>query len=483
MSHSRRQFLQSSAAYAAGFAGLQRLVAGEALVSGDEGPSSIRLDSPQLRRPRFGPLQPDPNRLIDLPAGFTYTVVSRTGDTMSDNLLVPSKPDGMATFNGPDGLTIVVRNHEIDQNQVGPYGGGARLLDSVDQRLLYDLGERDKPCIGGTSTLVFDTREQKLVKQYLSLSGTVRNCAGGPTPWGTWITCEETVDTRGLNDYEGNETLCQEDHGYNFEVPATANVKLHQAVPLKAMGRFRHEAVAVEPKTGIVYETEDVDDGLIYRFLPKRPGQLAAGGRLQALALVDKPSTDTRNWTSDFTVAVGDQFAVQWIDLDEVESPEDDLRYRCFRDGAARFARGEGMWYAEGSIYFACTSGGSAKLGQIWKYTPSTSEGQPGEADDPGKLELFVEPNNSSLVVNADNLTAAPWGDLIVCEDRDQYEVRLVGVTPSGQFYTFANNHAHTEFAGVCFSPDGSTLFVNLQHEGLTLAITGPWPNGGIAKS
>ena len=325
--------------------------------------------------------------------------------------------------------------------------------------------------------MVYDTKNQELVKQFLSLTGTVRNCAGGPTPWGSWITCEEATDCPGVNVYGGKETVCQQYHGYNFEVPMTADARLHPALPLKAMGRFRHEAVAVQPQSGIVFQTEDVDDGLLYRFLPNQPGVLAAGGRLQSLALAKYPSADTRNWSDYSNFILGTNREVKWIDLQDVESPEDDLRYRGFDRGAARFARGEGMWYSDGDIYFAVTSGGRARVGQIWKYTPSPYEGQIGEATSPGKLELMIEPNSSKLVANADNLTAAPWGDLVVCEDRDGDEVRLVDVTPEGKLYTLAHNHAHTEFAGVCFSPDGSTLFVNLQHQGLTLAITGPWPS------
>ncbi len=472
MSQSRRKFLGSTACFAVGFAGLQRFVAAEELAT-----TSLRSTS-EAATGRFGPLQPDPENLFDLPAGFSYRVISRVGDTMTDGLLVPDKADGMAAFPGPDGHTIVVRNHEIAPHQIGPFGESAQLLSKVDPKMLYDLGERGKPCHAGTTTLVYDTKNQRLVKQYLSLTGTVRNCAGGPTPWGTWITCEETGDVRGLNIYDGIETLCQEDHGYNFEVSATAEVGLQKAMPLKAMGRFRHEAVAVDPKSGAVYQTEDIDDGLIYRFLPNRPGQLSEGGKLQALMLVDQASADTRNWSEGFNPTVGQQFAVRWIDLDEIEAPKNDLRLRGFAAGAACFARGEGMWYSEGDIYFACTSGGAAELGQIWRYTPSPVEGTAEEVNSPGKLELFVEPNNSNLVVNADNLTAAPWGDLVVCEDRTGDEVRLVGVTPAGELYTLANSRGGSELAGVCFSPDGSTLFVNIQHLGLTLAISGPWEDG-----
>lgn len=456
---SRRSFFKSSALFAAGMSGLQRYVAG-----GEQLPTAAW-------GARFGELVHDPHNMLSLPAGFSYKVISHTGDLMDDGFLVPDKPDGMATFAGPRGLTLLVRNHEIDPRQQGPFGDDAERLSSDYASKLYDLGEEGKPCNAGTTTVVYDTRNQRLVRQYLSLAGTIRNCAGGPTPWGSWITSEEANDTAGENRVDdGPPVICQKDHGYNFEVPASADISLTPAVPLKAMGRFRHEAVAVDPHSGIVYQTEDLEDGLIYRFFPDQPGKLVKGGRLQALALVHQESADTRNWGTEQTITPALRYQTQWIDLDNVESPDNDLRYRGFAAGAARFARGEGMWYSGGDIYFACTNGGATKLGQIWKYTPGSSlEG--------GMLELFVEPNNSNLVVNADNLTSAPWGDLIVCEDRDGEEVRLVGVTPAGDCYTFAHNHAHTEFSGATFSPDGTTLFVNLQHKGMTLAITGPWPN------
>lgn len=467
MLRTRRAFLQSSAAFSLGFTGLQRLLA--------EGISPS--DSSQLPGST-----PDPAGLLDLPPGFEYRVISRCGDLMNDGLLVPDKPDGMATFPGPNGTTLIVRNHEIDPSLPGPFGEKSELLFRTNRNYMYDLGEAGRPCNGGTTTVVYDTNKQMVVRQFLSLGGTIRNCSGGPTPWGSWITCEEATDRVGENIFEENRTYCQHDHGYNFDVPATANVKLHKAEPLKAMGRFRHEAVAVHPSSGIVFQTEDVDDGLIYRFLPSRPGELIAGGRLQALVVAGRPSADLRNWTdvqdakAGERVTIGERLPVRWIDLDEVESPNDDLRYRGFERGAARFARNEGMWFAGGSIYFASTSGGPAKIGQLWKYNPSPNEGRVNETDEPATLELFVESPDSTLVANADNLTAAPWGDLVVCEDRDGDDVRLVGVTPSGQLYTLANNRVHSEFSGATFSPDGSTLFVNLQHEGLTLAITGPWP-------
>jgi hypothetical protein len=264
------------------------------------------------------------------------------------------------------------------------------------------------------------------------------------------------------------------DHGWVFEVPATWDAPLAEPRPLRALGRFNHEAVAVHDSSGCVYLTEDDGEGLLYRFVPDEPGDLRAGGRLQALGIRGRPALDTRNWGVQ-TFPPSQWAAVRWIDLDEVESPRNDLRHRGFRAGAARFARGEGMWAGYDGIYFACTNGGSARVGQIWRYRPSPDEGRPDETTSPGALELFLEPNDSALVERADNLTMAPWGDLVVCEDGTGDD-RLVGVTPEGELYQLAHNvRDDGEFAGACFSPDGSTLFVNIQSLGWTLAITGPW--------
>lgn len=470
MPASRRQFLRTSAAYAAGFAGLRSLIHPADVLAG---PGCMATGV------GFGDLVPDPQGLLSLPVGFKYSVVSRTGDEMADGLLVSAAPDGMATFAGPDGLTLLIRNHETKPGDAGPFGENNERLGRVAGNRIYDDGAGVTPGVGGTTTVVYDTRKQEVVRQFQSLLGSERNCAGGPTPWGSWITCEETVDRPGFLDNPDDTFTVTKSHGYNFEVPATATPSLAEPIPLIDMGRMRHEAVAVHPASGVVYETEDVDDGAFYRFLPNQPGKLVAGGKLHALALKGRPSLDTRNWDSQ-EVNVGDQFPVEWIELDHPESPDDDLRYRAFDAGAARFARGEGIWWVAGkdeagAIYFACTSGGVKRIGQIWKYTPSPAEGQPAEASESGVLELFLEPNDSRLIENADNLTAAPWGDLVVCEDRQGDVVRLVGVTPQGQCYTLAQNHVRGEFAGVTFSPDGTTLFVNLQTRGMTLAITGPW--------
>ena len=438
--YTRRSFLYHTSSIALGFSGLRRLSAG---------------DAKSLRTRGYGPLIADRDKILDLPGGFSYEIIGRAGETMSDGLILPGSPDGMAAFPGKGDEVVVVRNHEVSAGSSsgqGAFGRRNELLNKINKDRFYDSGKKS-PCLGGTSTFVYDTRKKAVVRQFLSLAGTIRNCAGGPTPWNSWITCEETVVKSGGN--------LARDHGWCFDVPATDRPELADPVPLKAMGRFNHEAVAVDPETGEVFETEDRHEGLIYRFVPKVKGKLAEGGKLYALKVKGKPSLDTRNW-SQLTFSVGDSKEIEWIEMKEVESPRDDLRIRGFKDGAACFARGEGMWYSEGSIFIACTNGGKKQRGQIWKLTRN-------------KIELYSEPNDADLVDNCDNVTVAPWGDLILCEDGkgDQF---LDVITPEGKIFKLAKNAKSSgEFAGVCFSPDGSTLFVNMQREGLTLAITGPW--------
>ena len=423
----------------------------------------------------YGELVRDRKRRIDLPKGFSYKVISKVGNKMADGFRVPGSPDGMAAFAGPDDLTVLLRNHELyPTSKEGPFGRRNKLLDLVPDGMVYDDGNRRTPGLGGTTTIVYNTRRKQVVGEFLSLAGTYRNCAGGPTPWGSWLTCEETVQRVGTGD-NFQKFVAARDHGYVFEVPASIEPGLAAPEPIREMGRFRHEAVAIDPSSGVVYLTEDCDDGLLFRFLPKVADKLHQGGRLQALGLLDNSSGgETRNWDM-LRFGPGEPLPVRWIDMDNVESPLDDLRVRGFRAGAARFARGEGIWYGQKEVYFACTDGGRARLGQIWRYRPSPHEGTEQESTDPGQLELFIEPNDSRLIDSADNLTVAPWGDLVVCEDRKGAVVRMVGVTPAGDIYTLAHSHLRTEFAGVTFSPDGSTLFVNAQGKGLTFAITGPW--------
>lgn len=397
----------------------------------------------------YGPLVSDPKGLLDLPKGFSYRVISKLGDTMDDGLTVPDRADGMGCFDLGNGKLALVRNHELmpDKDPGGdiPFG--------------YDRIDGDKVMPGGTTTLVLDAATLELELEYRSLAGTIRNCAGGVTPWGSWLTCEEAVAPAS----DRNE----KSHGWVFEVPADAG-KLINPEPLTAMGRFNHEAAAVDPKTGYVYLTEDRGDSLLYRFIPNVPGKLAEGGKLQALVMADS-TADSRNWDGA-AVRVGEMQAVRWIDLDNVESPKDDLRARGAAKGAMMFARGEGIHMGDGEMYFCCTNGGAAKLGQVFRLRPGKNGG-------PDALSLFFESTSPDQFNYGDNLTVADNGHLIVCEDQytDTVTNHLRGITPQGEAYPFALLRVQTEPAGACFSPDGKVLFLNSYSPTVTLAITGPW--------
>lgn len=410
---------------------------------------SQSLTGKSLQINKFGTLKSDPRGILDLPEGFQYRIISAVGEKMDDGFPVPNNHDGMAAFPSENGSTILVRNHE---------------LNPVDTKntIPQHIAQYDPICPGGTTTLVVD-RDRNLQQHYLSLAGTNRNCSGGTTTWGSWISCEEAIATpysppgyslEQVLPHWGKVTV---KHGYNFEVPATG--RLARPIPLKAMGRFRHEAIATDPKTGYIYQTEDQKDSCFYRFRPQKPGDLHAGGILETMVIKDKPRIDTG---IDFPVEKPQ--AVEWVKIEDVDPEHDTLRYEAQAKGAAVFRRGEGICYANGELYWTCTSGGKAEVGQIFRYNLANST-----------VELFTESPGTNVLDYPDNLILAPFGDLIVCED-GRGEQFLVGITPEGKYYHFARNALNTsEFAGVCFAPDGKTMFVNIYRPGMTLAIWGKW--------
>ncbi|WP_187645462.1 alkaline phosphatase PhoX [Streptomyces sp. TRM49041] len=411
----------------------------------------------------YGPLVPDPAGLLDLPRGFRYRVLSREGHPLrSGEGKVPGRHDGMAAFAGRHGRVHLVRNHENRAT--------AALGVPAVAGLTYDPAAR-----GGCTALTLDAWGGVL-EERVALAGTAVNCAGGSTPWNTWLTCEETEDLAGTDGYT-------EDHGYVFEVDP-ADPRRGGALPLTAMGRFQHEAVAVDPLRGVVYETEDAFDrpfGLFYRFLPDRPlggpGSLRAGGALEAMRVPGVPDLS----------AVQEPGAcfdgVAWVPVPDSQARRTPIRLQDFGPkGITHAQKLEGCYWGGLSVYFvssfARASAGSAAdhYGQVWRYDPYRC-----------RLTLVVVFGPDTDVQlpgeSPDNICLAPGGGLMVCEDGGGAQ-HVYGLTRSGEVFPMARNAQNTgtedapewgEFAGVAFSPDGRTMYLNCYAPGTTFAVTGPW--------
>lgn len=427
-----------------------------------------------MRAYGYGQLSAIPSRntnetVLALPKGFEYTIIGKQGKTMTDGRPTPPKHDGMAAFRVGSELRLV-RNHEVTNSRL-PIQGSA----------IGSSNHYDETAGGGTTTLVVDTKTREIIKDFVSLSGTLVNCAGGSTPWGSWISCEETtLGSTVIADSKGKKSGgFAKPHGYCFEVPASADTNL-PPVPLKAMGRFVHEAVSVDAKSGVVYLTEDNNPAGLYRFLPKRARRLSEGGELQILKIRGKDSFDTRK-----NQKIGEVLDVEWMTIGNPDPEEADVDPSAvFKQGAARgaamFARLEGCAIdAKGRFYFDSTSGGDGRGGQIWMYEPVSK--------DAGRLTLKFESPDRKVLDMPDNMCLEPHtGRLFICEDSDYVGeggspdnfIRIL--TPDGKMADFARNVSSiptSEFAGSTFSPDGKTLFCNLQVLGITIAIWGDWKN------
>jgi hypothetical protein len=435
--------------------------------------------------------EPTPKRdqrgieVLALPAGFSYVTFGHIASRMSDDNLTPLALDGMAAFRGPKGTVRLIRNHE-DRNPAG--------MGSVP----HDRHSYDKTAGGGTTTLDYDPHSRRLVRDFVSLSGSHVNCAGGfGLHQKSWLTGEETV----FGPKFAADPFAER-HGYVFEVPLRRGPNDSASRPLKAMGRFMHEALATDERSGVVYQTEDPGSGRgagFYRFIPRDKHHLASGGRLQILGIRGAERYDAREEQTR-----GRPLPVTWIDIEDPDpeyETEDDTRgvfRQGWEGGACMFNRLEGCWADGDSIYFVSTSGGDAKngdtnpdgfregYGQIWEYRQRTRT-----------LVLHYESPGGEVMDSPDNLTVTPRGGLLAAEDdasdaNNESVNRLIGISPRGEAFTFAVNvFSETELAGVCFSPDGKTLFVNLYGDsrgkpedhadkGMTCAITGPWKHGPL---
>jgi len=379
------------------------------------------------------PLVTDPRRLLDLPEGFSYRVLSHAGEPMHDGYRVPGNPDAMGVFRVGDEL-VLMRNHEVAPGDrgSGPYPDGVQA-----PREAYD-----RDAYGGVTRLVLDPQTLAVRRQELALCGTHWNCAGGLSPWG-WLTCEE---------------IFAPGHGYVFLAPAD-KPGLTAARPIPQYGRFRHEAAAVDARTTIAYLTEDRDDAAFYRFVPDQPSA-PFKGRLQALRVRGKPRFDTSR------MRVGEQLAIDWVDVPEPNPAQDNVRLQARERGAARFARTEGLWLGERELFVCATTGGPIERGQIL-CLEHRSEGE--------LLSVVAQSHDPAVLDMPDNITVSPRGDLFIAEDGlDGNYLRRV--TRDGRICDFARNALSTsELTGPCFAPDGETLFVNLQRHGLTFAIRGPF--------
>lgn len=480
----RRSFLKYSGAAALGagvspsaFAGLSNYL--------DRG-------APQSGHSGYGPLYPTPDRstgeyLLSLPRGFRYRSISLSGEVMSDGNVVPGRSDGMGavrlkrTKGGPS--VRMVRNHEVFFSP-GAFGPLDKAYDDQSG--------------GGTTTLDIWPRAER-VESWMSLNGTNANCAGGVTPWGTWITCEETPNGPDANvSFLGEELTLKQQHGFLFEVPYDRGPgEMEVGVPIRKAGRFAHEAAAVDPHTGYVYTTEDNFAGPsgFYRYRaphnPMKAGRLHDGGRLEVLSVSPKGSNESADLTTNQTAGV--VYRVRWVPIEDPDPTfpdgisNDDAANVVITEGiskgAAIFSRLEGLWYGNGLFYFTSTHGGGpleiedpssgfgSGFGQVWAYDPQAET-----------LTMLFESPGPDVMDFPDNLTVSPQGSLLLCEDGDvdQY---VRGLTLDGELFDFALNtipgQEDDEFAGATFA--GGMLFLNIQaSDAWTFAIWGPWRRGPL---
>ncbi|GAA1388766.1 PhoX family protein [Pseudonocardia kongjuensis] len=399
----------------------------------------------------YGPLVDDPTGRLALPEGFSYRVVTEAGKTrLYSTDLSPGIHDGAAAFRAPDGNLLVVLNHEVRD---GPSDDGA---------VPHLPGYTWRDDAGGGCTVVKTTPDGELIWETVALAGTSTNCAGGVTPWGTWLACEETED---------------DGHGYVFEVDPVDLEANRDPQPITALGRFPHEACCIDPDTLDIYLTEDATDpfGTVYRWTPPATFRGASGalkqldagaGELAAMACTDTDGTLVDDL--DQADEPGTAYTVGWVPVTNRAAENGVLRSL---DGITRAAKLEGAWWADDGAYLVSSYADSHR-GQIWHYSPAEATLT--------LTTVFAVDADGETVEAPDNIVAAPYGGLIVSTDGDG-DNHLAGITSAGTAYPLARNQMGSEFTGPTFSPDGRVLFAGIQKPGVLFAITGPWQGPGAA--
>ncbi|MFI8945397.1 alkaline phosphatase PhoX [Streptomyces sp. NPDC053750] len=338
---------------------------------------------------------PDANG-IRLPAGFTSRVIARSGQKVAGTSYTwHNAPDGGACYADGSGW-IYVSNSEINPS-------------------------------GGASAVKFSSTGA-ITSAYRVLSGTRQNCAGGRTPWNTWLSCEEV------------------DRGYVYETDPWG---VKAAVRRDAMGRFKHEAAAADPVRKVVYLTEDVSDGCFYRFRPTTWGDLSSG-TLEVLVAGSATSGP-----------------VTWA---RVPDPTGATATRSQVSGAKRFNGGEGCYYADDTCWFT-TKGDN----RVWQYNAAAQTVELAYDDS-------LVTSGTAPLTGVDNVTGSTSGDLFVAEDGGNMEICVI--TPSDVIAPFLriDGQSGSEITGPAFSPDGTRLYFSSQRGtsgsssgGITYEVRGPF--------
>ncbi|MEJ1112244.1 MULTISPECIES: alkaline phosphatase PhoX [unclassified Kribbella] len=474
MSVDRRSVLRGAAAGAAGV-GFATVGTVPTLAEATPGPRH----SPFPTHRPFPPLMDDPDGILALPPGFKYRIVTRAGETkLKTGQLTPGAHDGTAVFGTGQKNYLLIQNHEIGSNNAL----GVPQIEGT----VYDTGVGS----AGGCTVISVDRDGTNLGEWVGISGTLTNCAGGHTPWGTWLTCEETES-------KANGTTRLKDHGYVFEV--WGDGKTAHPVPLKALGRYAHEACAIDKDRNHIYLSEDASgpNGLFYRWSAPAGYKLGPNswqdladvgfGTLEAMAILGddgKPIPDVAYLTSAQLLR---PFRVAWVPVPDRDAVSVSCRKQFTDDKVTRGKKFEGVFGTDEGVYVvnSYAEAGTTDLpgdavphdGMVWFYNYRARTIQlvtyfpDNAAADKGSEARYDDYNFDS----PDNVTVTPWGSLVLAEDGNASS-HVLSSTPGGPTYAIARNMLNdSEFAGPAFSDDGKVLFVNLQSPGITFAITGPW--------